>query len=289
MNSNRLRQCFFVFVALLGCRLFAQDCGTERWNVKTLSDADTSLIRFDSLIASTVTEQTQLTTQQIGQSDPRYASERTVFKINGLLTDYKRETDMDLHLVIHDAITDSTIVIEIPDPTCSSVVGTSRASLFAAARQWITDNIGNPTTSFKTVSSPHPVTISGVGFWDFLHGQRGMAANAREIHPVLTIQDWSGNDVAGNVLPDVFTVDVFPNPTKEDMLTVSVHSKQDIGKIAVSLINAVGRVVVPQKTFTADGNEYNGSVSTNNLAAGNYFVRVIAGGRLVRKAIVVSR
>jgi hypothetical protein len=32
-----------------------------------------------------------------------------------------------------------------------------------------------------------PVTITGVGFWDFDHGQRGVAPNAIELHPVLKI------------------------------------------------------------------------------------------------------
>ena len=32
-----------------------------------------------------------------------------------------------------------------------------------------------------------PVTLSGIGFFDKAHGQRGMAPNAIELHPVLSL------------------------------------------------------------------------------------------------------
>src|SRR5207237_10583783 len=41
------------------------------------------------------------------------------------------------------------------------------------------------TTSFKTATVA--VRVTGVGFWDDNHGQRGVAPNAIELHPVLGI------------------------------------------------------------------------------------------------------
>ncbi|MGH9419396.1 MAG: hypothetical protein ACRD3J_05435, partial [Thermoanaerobaculia bacterium] len=41
------------------------------------------------------------------------------------------------------------------------------------------------TSSFKTTSTA--VTVRGVGFWDFLHGQTGVAPNGIELHSVLDI------------------------------------------------------------------------------------------------------
>jgi hypothetical protein len=40
-------------------------------------------------------------------------------------------------------------------------------------------------TFFQTVSIP--VRVTGVGFFDFEHGQTGVAPNAIELHPVLDI------------------------------------------------------------------------------------------------------
>ena len=42
------------------------------------------------------------------------------------------------------------------------------------------------TTSFKTANVP--VQIVGVGMFDFLHGQTGVAPNAFELHPVLSFR-----------------------------------------------------------------------------------------------------
>jgi hypothetical protein len=43
----------------------------------------------------------------------------------------------------------------------------------------------NATTSFKTANLP--VRVIGVGFFDFQHGQTGVAPNAIELHPLLDI------------------------------------------------------------------------------------------------------
>jgi hypothetical protein len=32
-----------------------------------------------------------------------------------------------------------------------------------------------------------PVTVTGVGFFDYQHGQDGVAPNAIELHPVLSV------------------------------------------------------------------------------------------------------
>src|SRR5262249_5665140 len=41
------------------------------------------------------------------------------------------------------------------------------------------------TTSFQTANIP--VQVTGVGMFDFLHGQTGVAPNGIELHPVLNI------------------------------------------------------------------------------------------------------
>lgn len=35
----------------------------------------------------------------------------------------------------------------------------------------------------------HQVTLTGVGFFDVPHGQTGVAPNAAELHPVISIKD----------------------------------------------------------------------------------------------------
>ncbi|MBK9632282.1 MAG: hypothetical protein IPO62_14680 [Saprospiraceae bacterium] len=80
------------------------------------------------------------------------------------------------------------MVIEIVSPDCSDVQNTSRLKIFKELYDWFSYNIGIPHPSF-TFLKKHPlVTITGIGFWDNLHGQKGMANNGREIHPVLSMK-----------------------------------------------------------------------------------------------------
>ena len=54
--------------------------------------------------------------------------------------------------------------------------------------QWFVDNIGSPKSSFTYPVKPKLVALTGIGFFDSVHGQKGMPANGREIHPVLSMQ-----------------------------------------------------------------------------------------------------
>ena len=277
---------------LLPCALFAlaltasaQDCGTERWTIKTLSDADTSIVRFDTVIVSSVTEQTRLARQVIGMSDPRYSTETTVYRITGLLTDFKRETDQDLHLVIRDPLTDSSMVIEIPSDTCPSARVTSRAPLYEAARQWIRTNAGNPTTAFKTLTPGKLVTITGVGYWDFPHGQRGMAANCREIHPVLSIED-GPSAVSGEQVATSADLTVAPNPATGS-ITIALGAAFKDRRVDVRLLDVAAREVYRERMV--EGGTALVTFNTADLRTGIYFVLASSGMVTRVRSVVVSR
>lgn len=163
-------------------------CGKERWDVKTLSDKDTLRIDFSHVIKTTVSSQANLPKPvKIPVNMPRQASECSVFSIDCYITEYKKEKDKDIHIVLRDLKTSSTMVAEIPSPLCPEVQKTSRYRKFEQLYDWFTINIGKPTSKFKTLPQPLKVRITGIGFYDFIHGQRGMATNGREIHPVLSI------------------------------------------------------------------------------------------------------
>jgi uncharacterized protein (TIGR03437 family) len=72
---------------------------------------------------------------------------------------------------------------EIPLPAC---VGSDSpfAAAIANARAELNARL-TPTTGFKATNLP--VQIRGVGFFDFLHGQTGVAPNGIELHPVLDV------------------------------------------------------------------------------------------------------
>ncbi|HEY2323273.1 MAG TPA: hypothetical protein VGJ82_10480 [Thermoanaerobaculia bacterium] len=108
--------------------------------------------------------------------------ETNQYRITGTLTKYARESDSDYHLVIQDG-SGRTMIVEIPSPNCVGAGSPFITGIRNARNEF--DAKLTATTSFKTVSAP--VAIRGVGFWDFLHGQTGVAPNGIEIHPVLDI------------------------------------------------------------------------------------------------------
>lgn len=170
-------------------------CGVERWSVKTGTDADVGLINIQSATQTTIASLISLPApSNLPLNNRIQPTETTVFQLNATLTEYKLEADSDYHLVLSDG-SGNTMIAEIPDPTC---VGSSSPLLpgIQKARSEF-DARYTATDSFQTANVP--VTIIGVGFFDFLHGQSGVAPNGIELHSVLDVQFGSGNGVGGIV------------------------------------------------------------------------------------------
>ena len=155
-------------------------CGTERWAVKTGTDAaavqvDTTHVQDSTVTAlGAVPRPTDPTTRVPGV-------ETTVYRIRATLTSYKLESDSDLHLVL-SAGAGHTMIGEIPSPHCDA--GSAFATPIATARAAFDTHLREED---GFVSDGESVTLTGVGFFDFDHGQRGVAPNAIELHPVLSI------------------------------------------------------------------------------------------------------
>ena len=160
------------------------ECGIERWHVKNLLDPDASSVLWNSS-SSTIAQQDTFTQISINEYTPRLDFEKQTVSIPCTIVEFKKEDDNDIHLVLQDAALDSMIG-EIPSTDCAEVAGSSHASDFGAAYQWVREHLGSPSTSFKSANAD--VTVTGVLFQDFDHGQKGHAKNYREIHPVTKIE-----------------------------------------------------------------------------------------------------
>jgi hypothetical protein len=162
---------------------WAQSCGVERWSVKTGTDADVGKINLSATTSQLITTMRGWPAPNPIPSNNRVSPyETTVWVLNATLTKYKSETDSDYHLVLSDAA-GNTLIGEIPLPGCVGS-GSPFLSKITNARAEFDAKL-NATSSFQTVSIP--VRITGVGMFDFLHGQTGVAPNGIEIHPILDI------------------------------------------------------------------------------------------------------
>jgi hypothetical protein len=163
-------------------------CGVERWSVKTGTDADAGLINLQSITQTTIASLTSLPAPTTLPANNRIKpTETTVFQLHATLTEYRLEPDSDYHLILSDG-SGNTMISEIPSPAC---VGSSSILLYSIqhARSEF-DAQYTTTSSFQTANVP--VTVTGVGFFDFLHGQTGVAPNGIELHAVLDVQFGTG-------------------------------------------------------------------------------------------------
>jgi len=164
-------------------------CGTERWSVKTLSDSDAAKVDMTNRIVRSVHDLVSLPEPSQRPNDNRIVPiETTTFGIQARLVGFKKETDRDFHIVIADPQSKETMIVEIPDPQCAGVCASPAKGLISQARKTFVQQCGIPTAKFKRLTSPLLARVTGVAFFDFNHGQTGVAKNAIELHPVLRIE-----------------------------------------------------------------------------------------------------
>jgi hypothetical protein len=193
-------------------------CGVERWLVKVGTDrcatgpsgqkldpscVDTSSVNLDAVTPAAILDLGQIDPPSSADIDTggKYATSRdapvetTVYTVDATMTFYKKETDVDYHIVLSDnaSPTPHTLIAEIPSPACilapngsggRGLVSVPFSAGIAAARAKFDARL-DAQTFFQQVSIP--VRVRGVGFFDFEHGQTGVAPNAIELHPVLDI------------------------------------------------------------------------------------------------------
>jgi hypothetical protein len=169
-------------LVMLPSRTFAQ-CGVERWSVKTGSDTDAALVNLNSPTATTVANLWSIPAPNpIPDNRRAQPTETTVWVLNATLTKFVLAYDSDYHMVLTDGA-GRTMIAEIPAPSCVGPGSPFAAGIAHARAQF--DAMFTATTSFQTVNIP--VQITGVGFFDYLEGQEGLAPNGIELHPIIDI------------------------------------------------------------------------------------------------------
>lgn len=153
-------------------------CGVERWPVKTATDPDASLVSA-SVIQTTLAHLRALPVVRPLPQERRLAPvETTIYSVTATLVEYRRTADSDYQLVLADE-EGRTILVELPAPTCS--MGSRFEPEISHVRS-IFENRFFATEAFK--SALVPVEVRGIGFFDFVAGERGAAPNGIQLHPV---------------------------------------------------------------------------------------------------------
>lgn len=168
-------------MALLLTTTLSRACGDERWDVKTLQDAEAANINWEAQV-TTVEELRALEAPQAPHQ--RVVAEQQLYVVTADILAYKVEADEDVHLVIAEPEEHTrTMVAEIPSPDCVPAAFMQRV---VEARETVA-SLGHLGKRLYTLSVPQRVTLTGVFFFDKVHGQAGVAPNGAELHPVLHV------------------------------------------------------------------------------------------------------
>jgi hypothetical protein len=146
-------------------------CGVERWSVKTLQDRP-------RLLANRLTMVKYLVTRRPPSYIPstRLPFERHVFTVIARVTFVREEADSDYHLILSER--GYHMIAEAPASYCDR-----RAKLRYRVEM---------ATARRRARSCARARVTGVAFFDFDHGQTGVAPNAIELHPILGFRCLSG-------------------------------------------------------------------------------------------------
>jgi hypothetical protein len=267
---------------LLACSLtcvfpvatFAQRCGKERWSVKTGTDSAAAQVTLSSAQPAAIADLIALSPPSPIPPDTRVGpTENTVFILNATLTDYKIESgatgDSDYHLVLMDD-QGNTMVAEIPSPSCVDS-SSPFANQIANARSEF-DAQFTVTSSFQTANVP--VQVTGVGFFDFAHGQHGAAPNVIELHPILDIQfnpAPAPNDFA--ITASTSAMHLHANSSSSVQLAATTVKAGNPLNIAYN-VSGLPPGVTSQITPAADGKAKLILTASSSVPNGNYPVTV---------------
>jgi hypothetical protein len=176
-------------VCLLAGPALALSCGIERVAVKNLADPQASIaysaLAKDMTVSDLAAMPPRPKSLLLKYDNQRFPEEHFRVWVPALVIGYKLEADGDYHVVIADPDDRRvTMVVEIPSPDCITL---DLREQMAGLREKFDKEIGKPSTKYKKLPHAVAVSVEGILFRDFEHGQTGAAKSGTEIHPVLAI------------------------------------------------------------------------------------------------------
>jgi hypothetical protein len=165
-------------------------CALTRSDVKSLRDRDAARIAFEDAIPTSVTALNEVR-PHCGPAGNRLrrAEELRVYQVVGRMTRVRRERDRDVHIVLADLVHPrDRLVIELGDPdTMKARASPYRERLLRARRTFDDLQRELAVVSLRELEG-RIVRVTGVGFFDVNHLQRGRSRSCIELHPVLSIE-----------------------------------------------------------------------------------------------------
>jgi hypothetical protein len=170
--------------------LRAYGCGSDRWPPKVFGDSDVAAIAARA-VPSTIEALTRLQAPPSLPYSRRIGPvETSIYSIADVtLTGIQLAPDGDYELFLRDA-TGHRMLAESPDPNClhdSPLKERASAAHRALAQRYQPGLVPKPLNE--------QVSVTGVGFFDFVLNEPGHAPNGIELHPLLDVSFGGKNSV----------------------------------------------------------------------------------------------
>lgn len=161
----------------------AGDCGSGRWQVKTLTDAAAGKVSLTPKQTTVAALRLLSVPTRLGRTRIK-GVETTTYRVEARLVKMKLEGDGDILLVIVDPTSRGTMVVEFPALLCTRGASARVRPLMRNARAALVSACGEPDRgAFTRVGGS--ATITGVGFVELGDRVPDGAPNSIELQPVL--------------------------------------------------------------------------------------------------------
>ena len=160
-------------------RLAAVSCPVERGSVKTGSDSSRYRVSTTMTAATVAYLGSRPKPSSYPSNSHPVLYELKTWRLTATLTQYRIKSDGDIHAVIRDAA-GHRMIAELPYPACVPASSRWKAAISKARTAF--QSRFPASTSWRYVH--RTVTLQGLGMFDVLHGQTGVAPNGFELHPV---------------------------------------------------------------------------------------------------------
>jgi hypothetical protein len=151
--------------------------------VKTLSDRHKREVHFSPMRRTVAQFRRRTPPRNLGPYIPRETKvEFHTWTVHAKPRRARIEGDGDIHLIIAaPKHPHRTMIVEFPKRSC--VASPFKRKAIARGRRRFIHNCGSMSGAWAHLKGS--VDVTGIGFWDSVHGQEGVAPNGIELHPVL--------------------------------------------------------------------------------------------------------
>lgn len=211
--------------------------------------------------------------------------ETTIYSVTATITGYRLAPDSSIHLILADE-RGRTMVAQIPAEPCTA--GSRFSTEISEARRRFESRF-YATPDYKQIRQA--VEVRGIGFFDFLQSQRGLAPNGLSLYPVIDLDFTPPSKpkpppkessrhravrIPGSCVRPTLTITASKNSAcSGESTTISWQSSNPNASVSIDGIGAFLPASGSQVASLTASRAYSGRASTTTCGLGDEAVAVV--------------